>query len=152
MKMRGRERICGLIQGLFTQLHCLVSFVCATLIFQTKYRYFNEASLRLDSQQWSLMKQGQPKVPTIPNFLSNLAVEYYKNHGTPFKIGIDPYVHSASFAKELQEAFDKAAQDMDVDDSINGDNDDNDVTAVENEKSLPVIGEIDTGWETKFSG
>ena len=88
------------------------------------------------------MKQGQPKVPTIPKFLSNLAVEYYKKHGSPFKIGIDPYVHSASFAKELQEAFVKAADDMDVD-SVNGDNDDN-ADTIENQKSSPVIGEIDT--------
>ena len=78
------------------------------------------------------MKQGEPKVPTIPKFISNLAVDYYKQNGTPFKVGIDPYVHSASFAKELNEAFEKAAEDVEVE-SVNGD-----------EPTTPVIGQIDT--------
>jgi Xaa-Pro aminopeptidase len=77
-------------------------------------RYFNEASLRLDPKHWTLMKQGQPKVPTITKFLSNLATEHYKSQGLPLKVGIDPYVHSASFAKELNEAFEKAARDVEV--------------------------------------
>lgn len=100
----------------------------------TTNRYFNEASLRLDANHWSLMKQGQPKVPTIPKFLSDLAADHYKAHGTPFKVGIDPYVHSASFAQELNEAFQKAAEDV-VDTAVNGD----DTT------SSPItIGMIDT--------
>ena len=78
------------------------------------------------------MKQGQPKVPTIPKFISNLAADYFKQTGTPFKVGIDPYVHSASFAKELNEAFEKAAEDVEVE-SVNGD-----------EPTSPVIGQIDT--------
>jgi len=102
-------------------------------------RYFNEASLRLDSNHWSLMKQGQPKVPSIPKFLSNLAAEYYKSNGAPLKVGIDPYVHSASFAKELNEAFAKAAEDVEVDaNGFNGEDN------TDSSLSSPVIGEIDT--------
>lgn len=78
------------------------------------------------------MKQGQPKVPTIPKFLSNLAADYFKSNGVPFKVGIDPYVHAASFAKELNEAFEKAAGDVEVEVS-NGD-----------DETSPVIAEIDT--------
>lgn len=78
------------------------------------------------------MKQGQPKVPSIPKFLSDLAADYFKSNGVAFKVGIDPYVHSASFAKELSEAFEKAAEDVEVEAS-NGD-----------DETSPVIAEIDT--------
>jgi Xaa-Pro aminopeptidase len=87
------------------------------------------------------MKQGQPKVPAIPKFLSKLASQYYKSHGVPLKVGIDPYVHSASFAKELNEAFDKAAEDIDIssdDEGVNGDTDGDAAT------KTVVVGTIDT--------
>merc|ERR1719183_3475767 len=61
----------------------------------TDSRYFNEASLRLDSDHWELMKQGQPTVPTINKFLSELATTHYTEHKTPLKVGIDAFVHSA---------------------------------------------------------
>ncbi|KAL7483195.1 hypothetical protein ACHAW6_008849 [Cyclotella cf. meneghiniana] len=108
----------------------------------TDSRYFNEASLRLDPKHWTLMKQGQPKVPTIIKFLSKFATEHYKSQGMPLKVGIDPYVHSASFAKELNEAFEKAARDFEVNHTdgtaeaagtLNGD-----------VAKSPVIGVIDT--------
>ena len=78
----------------------------------TDSRYFNEASLRLDADYWTLMKQGQPKVPTIPKFLADLASTYYTDNSKPLKVGMDAYVHAASFAKELNEAFDGAAKDI----------------------------------------
>jgi Xaa-Pro aminopeptidase len=78
------------------------------------------------------MKQGQPKVPTIPKFLSTVAADYFKETGHPLKVGIDPYVHAASFAKELNEAFEEASGDVEVE-SANGE-----------EPTIPVIGEIDT--------
>ena len=86
----------------------------------TDSRYFNEANLQLDSTCWKLMKQGQPKVPTIVKYLGETAAKHYDDkNGTPFKVGIDPYVHPASFAKELTEAFADAAKselDIDIDD------------------------------------
>ena len=104
-------------------------------------RYFNEASLRLDSNHWELMKQGQPKVPTINKFLSELATTHYTEHKKPIKVGIDAFVHSATFAKDLNEAFVNAAKDVDVDVgedvvATNGD------TGMEAE--VPVIAELDT--------
>jgi len=60
------------------------------------------------------MKQGQPKVPTINKFLSELATTHYTEHKTPLKVGIDAFVHSASFAKDLNSAFVDAAKDIDT--------------------------------------
>lgn len=105
----------------------------------TDSRYFNEASFRLDSDHWELMKQGQPKVPTINKFLSDLATSHYKEEKKALKVGIDAYVHSASFAKDLNGAFEDAANDMDLgdgDEAMNGDSKADDVT--------PVIAEIAT--------
>lgn len=82
----------------------------------TDSRYFNEATLRLDADHWTLMKQGQPKVPTITKFLADLATTHYTTTDSkPLKVGMDAYVHAASFAKELNEAFDAAAKDMEGD-------------------------------------
>mmetsp|Transcript_18315 Transcript_18315/g.30955 ORF Transcript_18315/g.30955 Transcript_18315/m.30955 type:complete len:766 (-) Transcript_18315:39-2336(-) len=81
----------------------------------TDSRYFNEASLRLDAGHWTLMKQGQPKVPTIPKFLADLATSHYTTNSKPLKVGMDAYVHAASFAKELNEVFADAAKDMEGD-------------------------------------
>ena len=78
----------------------------------TDSRYFNEAALQLDAEHWTLMKQGQPKVPTITKFLADLATSHYTTNSKPLKVGMDAYVHAASFAKELNEAFDNAATDI----------------------------------------
>ena len=78
----------------------------------TDSRYHNEAALRLDSNHWQLMKQGQPKVPTITKFLADMAVKHYETHGRALRVGLDAYVHSAAFAKELNEAFLEAAKDV----------------------------------------
>ena len=107
----------------------------------TDSRYWNEAGLQIDGTLWTLMKQGQPKVPNIPKWLGELAAKRYKaaqsneqspisNGETPpvvkehtgmspstLKVGIDPFVHPASFAKELKDAFDEAAKaELDADD------------------------------------
>lgn len=68
-------------------------------------RYFNEATLQLDAKHWKLMKQGLPQVPTITKFLGDLAEKHHSEHSKPLRVGIDPFVHAASFAKELQDAF-----------------------------------------------
>eukprot|EP00568_Trieres_chinensis_P013779 CAMPEP_0183295854 /NCGR_PEP_ID=MMETSP0160_2-20130417/3650_1 /TAXON_ID=2839 ORGANISM="Odontella Sinensis, Strain Grunow 1884" /NCGR_SAMPLE_ID=MMETSP0160_2 /ASSEMBLY_ACC=CAM_ASM_000250 /LENGTH=812 /DNA_ID=CAMNT_0025457393 /DNA_START=114 /DNA_END=2553 /DNA_ORIENTATION=+ len=81
----------------------------------TDSRYFNEANLQLNADHWTLMKQGLPKVPTIAKFLADAASEKYRSDdddakAEPFRVGIDPYVHPASFPKELTDAFAKAAE------------------------------------------
>ena len=77
----------------------------------TDSRYFNEANLSLSADHWQLMKQGMSKVPTITKFLTDLAEEK-RNCGSnePLRVGIDPYVHPASFATDLTEAFDSATK------------------------------------------
>lgn len=77
----------------------------------TDSRYWNEAGMQLDASCWTLQKQGLPATPTVTKWLASQAVEYYKANNKPLKVGIDPYVHSASFAKELQEAWDEAVKD-----------------------------------------
>lgn len=92
----------------------------------TDSRYWNEANMQLDSSCWTLMKQGQPKVPTIVKHLGELAAKHYEKEKSPLKVGIDPYVHPASFAKNLKESFEEAAKtELDLDESV-------------------VIGELDT--------
>jgi Xaa-Pro aminopeptidase len=91
----------------------------------TDSRYWNEAGLQLDASCWTLMKQGQPKVDNIPKYLAKLATTQYQATQQPLRVGLDPFVHAASYPKELQEAFSKAAQEEDF-----GDN--------------AVIGEIET--------
>ena len=82
----------------------------------TDSRYWNEASLDLDSDLWKLMKQGQPKVPTIVKYLGEKAVESNKktngdaSTSTKLMVGIDPYVHPASFAKDFSDAMEEAAK------------------------------------------
>ena len=87
------------------------------------------------------MKQGQQKVPSITKFLSELATTHYSENKKALKVGLDAFVHSASFAKELNEAFDEAAKEMDSgdEDETNGANGDSAM-----EVAAPVIAEIDT--------
>ncbi|CAM9113332.1 unnamed protein product [Discosporangium mesarthrocarpum] len=59
----------------------------------TDGRYHFQAKQELSSE-WSLMKAGNPGVPTIKAFLSE-----HLDSGA--RVGIDPLVHSAAFAEEL---------------------------------------------------
>jgi len=93
----------------------------------TDSRYFNEATLSLDSSHWELMKQSQPKVPTITKFLTDLATTHCQSNKSALRVGMDAYVHSASFAKELNDAFAVAGKDI-----------------AEDENDTPVIAVIDT--------
>jgi len=72
----------------------------------TDGRYFNEATRDLDANHWTLMKDGQPKVPKIPTFLA-VAAAKSSSSKPPYRVGIDPFVSSASFAKEITDAFQK---------------------------------------------
>lgn len=80
----------------------------------TDTRYFNEASLQLDANHWTLMKQGLPKVPTITKYIADIAAEKYEKSEEAYSVGIDPFVHPASFEKELNQAFEDEAPDDDV--------------------------------------
>eukprot|EP00545_Synedropsis_sp_CCMP1620_P011335 CAMPEP_0119016574 /NCGR_PEP_ID=MMETSP1176-20130426/13638_1 /TAXON_ID=265551 /ORGANISM="Synedropsis recta cf, Strain CCMP1620" /LENGTH=635 /DNA_ID=CAMNT_0006970045 /DNA_START=41 /DNA_END=1948 /DNA_ORIENTATION=- len=71
----------------------------------TDSRYFNEATLSLDTNHWKLVRQGQPKVPTMTKWLAEQAAKRYESTEKPLRIGIDPFVHAASFSKELKDAF-----------------------------------------------
>lgn len=91
----------------------------------TDSRYHNEASLQLDANHWTLMKQGLPKVPTYTKYLADKAVEKYSTSEQPFRVGIDAFVHAASFEKELKDAFKNAVGSSDLDEDT-------------------IVGEIDT--------
>lgn len=94
----------------------------------TDSRYWNEATLQLDAECWTLMKQGQPKVPTIQQKLAETAVEHFKEGGKPLRVGIDPFVHPASFAKDFSTAMEEAAKtELDATDD-----------------DIPAIAELDT--------
>jgi Xaa-Pro aminopeptidase len=94
----------------------------------TDSRYWNEANLQLDPQCWTLMKSGQPKVDTIDKHLAKMAAAKYSADKKQLRVGLDPFVHAASYPKELKDAFAEAAKDE------LGDED-------------AVIGEIDTRHE-----
>ncbi|KAG6877769.1 hypothetical protein C0993_004144 [Termitomyces sp. T159_Od127] len=63
----------------------------------TDGRYFLQAVKEMD-QNWTLMKQGLPDVPTWPEFLS-------KNLESSTRIGIDPTLISASNADTISKAL-----------------------------------------------
>ncbi|KAI0634735.1 Creatinase/aminopeptidase [Trametes polyzona] len=63
----------------------------------TDGRYYLQASKQLD-QNWTLMKQGLPDVPTWQDFLS-------KNLGDHIRIGVDPTLIAASDADGIQKSL-----------------------------------------------
>jgi Xaa-Pro aminopeptidase len=117
----------------------------------TDSRYWNEASLQLDTNHWILQKAGQTGVPTITTWLADLAKAKYTSNNkqeisnndggigsiSPLRVGIDPFVHAASFAKEMEDAFAAAAKDI----SFNDDDDNDDDKAT---RKLLNIGTLDT--------
>jgi len=91
----------------------------------TDSRYFFEAAFQLDADHWTLMKQGLPKVPSLTKYISDSALKKYETNGKTFRVGIDPFVHAASFEKGLTDAFKTAVAKSDLNDDA-------------------VVGEIDT--------
>ena len=91
----------------------------------TDSRYFFEAAFQIDADHWTLMKQGLPKVPSLTKYISGTAMKNYENNGKTFRVGIDPFVHAASFEKDLMDAFKTAVEKSDLSDDV-------------------VVGEIDT--------
>jgi Xaa-Pro aminopeptidase len=63
-----------------------------------------------------LQKSGLPETKTIPKWLAERAVKQYRETGgaKPLRVGMDPFVNAASFAKEVEDAF-KEAADAEVD-------------------------------------
>lgn len=91
----------------------------------TDSRYWNQANLQLDSSLWQLMKQGQPKVPKIIEYLGEAAKkkqEETTNGGATEKetlrVGIDPFVFASSFADDFEEGMKKVAKDITDDDGF----------------------------------
>ncbi|CAM9423954.1 unnamed protein product [Sphacelaria rigidula] len=66
----------------------------------TDGRYHLQAEQQLGAG-WTLMKAGKPSVPTIKAFLA-------ERLPPSSRVGIDPFVHSAAFIRDLEEEF-KAA-------------------------------------------
>ena len=109
----------------------------------TDSRYFNEATLSLDPEHWILMKQNEVNVPTITKFLVDVAIEYYtRNAGIPLRVGLDAYVHSSNFAKELTDAFMEGAKDVLV---IDNDHELSTAVVVNgHDRLVPVIAVLET--------
>eukprot|EP00588_Corethron_pennatum_P011833 CAMPEP_0194269492 /NCGR_PEP_ID=MMETSP0169-20130528/3638_1 /TAXON_ID=218684 /ORGANISM="Corethron pennatum, Strain L29A3" /LENGTH=311 /DNA_ID=CAMNT_0039011155 /DNA_START=14 /DNA_END=946 /DNA_ORIENTATION=- len=69
----------------------------------TDSRYFVQAAAELDDAEWTLMRQGDAGVPTLPDYLAGRCAER-----KDYRIGIDPSVHPSSFVRELAAAVSKA--------------------------------------------
>lgn len=78
----------------------------------TDSRYFNQANSQLDSAHWILMKDRLKDTPTITKFLTEKAKEKYEESKGSFKVGIDPFVHSGDFVKELSDSFNALSEDV----------------------------------------
>ena len=94
-------------------------------ILWTDSRYWNEANMQLDSSSWSLMKQGQPKVPTIIEYLGGKARKKYEETNgcketgkKKLRVGIDPFVFASSFADEFEEGMKETVKEMASDDNL----------------------------------
>lgn len=121
-----------------TTTNNIIGGAAAAAYLWTDSRYFNEASHSLDQEHWTLMKQNEINVPTITKFLVDKAIEHYMQHdGVPLRVGLDAYVHSSNFAKELTDAFMEGAKDVMM---VVVDNDD-DISAVVNGGNDHVNGE-----------
>ena len=92
------------------------------------------------------MKQGQTDVPTINKFLSDLATTHYKEQSKPLVVGLDAYVHSASFAKDLTNVFDDATKDLDLD-TENGDSAMESIAVINTLDGKPNM--VDSVWEER---
>lgn len=85
----------------------------------TDSRYHNEASLQIDAEHWTLMKQGLPKVPSLTKYIAEAAASKYEKGQEIFRVGIDPFVHAASFEKDLMDAFQEQVEKLDLEEGSN---------------------------------
>lgn len=72
-----------------------VSVSCPQALLWTDGRYHLQAEQQLGAG-WTLMKAGNPSVPTIKKFLS-------ERLPPSSRVGVDPFVHSAAFIRDLEE-------------------------------------------------
>jgi len=88
----------------------------------TDSRYWNEANMSLDSSLWNLMKEGQPKVPTIIEYLSQTAKKKQEEESEEadkkLRVGIDPFVFASSFADDFEEGMKKVAKEVADDETV----------------------------------
>lgn len=91
----------------------------------TDSRYWNEAKMQLDLSLWRLMKEGQPKVPTIIEYLGETAkkkqeetVNGDQDEKKKLRVGIDPFVFASSFADDFEEGMKKIAKDVADDENL----------------------------------
>ena len=76
--------------------------------------------MQLDSSLWNLMKEREEKVPTIIEYLGDLAKKNYDDtnigeKSKKLRVGIDPFVFASSFEDEFEEQMRKTANSMDKD-------------------------------------
>lgn len=81
----------------------------------TDSRYWNEAGTSLDGSSWTLQKAGLPSTPTIPKWLNEQAASHFGSTKQPLRVGLDPFVHPASFAKEVLELWGTTQKDESYD-------------------------------------
>ena len=121
----------------------------------TDSRYWNEAGLNLDASVWVLQKQGLPTTLTIPQWLAQQAALYYQAHGKALRIGIDPYVHAASFPTELQRALKDAQQGLEAPPNHDDDDDSDNafigklVTLSSDDPDKPPLNLVDAIWKDR---
>jgi len=89
----------GFISGFNGSAGCAVITKDEAALF-TDGRYFLQAEKQLDPKVWTLMRQGEPDVPTWQEYL-------YKNVGPKSKIGIDPTLITADDAHDLTKQLDE---------------------------------------------
>ncbi|EPQ30975.1 uncharacterized protein PFL1_01164 [Pseudozyma flocculosa PF-1] len=83
----------GYITGFTGSAGCAIVTLKEALLF-TDGRYFLQAGQQLEPGVWTLMKQGEPNVPTWQEYLS-------KNVPANSRIGMDPSLISADDAKDI---------------------------------------------------
>ena len=84
----------------------------------TDSRYWNEANMQLDLSLWDLVKEGQPKVPTIIEYIGQTAKQKQEAEKKKLRVGIDPFVFASSFADDFEEGMKKIAKEVTDDETV----------------------------------
>lgn len=74
---------------------------------RTDSRYFLQAELELPAE-WTLMRQGQPGVPDLPEWLATAGASTSANGPARFVVGYDPLVHAQKAVETLSGALSAA--------------------------------------------
>ncbi|PWN52585.1 putative aminopeptidase P, cytoplasmic [Violaceomyces palustris] len=92
------------ITGFTGSAGCAIVTLNEALLF-TDGRYFLQAGQQLEPSVWTLMKQGEPNVPTWQEYLS-------KNLGPKSRVGMDPSLISVDDAKEILSELSKVGSEL----------------------------------------